>query len=270
MPGSIRGKSSASRAFTRNPASGRYVIKTYSTTLPKFFKKRPSRTARPHVGADKIVVARETIDLGAHEELTKFHIKKLQNLVLSHQPSPALKVGTSSQASVDQFTNSVLSALKGILGARLETLAAADIDITSLGTPADVAEWMASALPASHPFDEIAGPFYDIEGVSRRLRVPHNEVLRYVEDGRLLGCPTAEGALVFPISQFNSDGSSVAGLERVVKTMATGTTDPWQIALWMNTPCEQLNDQTPAQTLQHGDTRIVEELAAQTAARWRH
>ncbi|WP_141098988.1 hypothetical protein [Mycobacterium avium] len=262
MPG-YEGKRSANRRITRNPASGKYVIKPHGWALTKIVKKNPSGTdPRPIVAIGKAVIGSNYVDGTVHS----FHGMPL----VRREPAPTTAVGRPSRPGVDKFANSVLSALKGILSERLEALAAADIYIASLGTPTDVAEWMASALPASHPFDEITGPFYDIEGVSRRLRVPHNEVLRYVDDGRLLGCPTAEGTLVFPISQFNPDGSSAAGLERVLKTMATGTVDPWQIALWMNTPCEQLNDQTPAQTLQHGDARIVEELAAQTAARWRH
>jgi len=253
MPGS-KGKSSTSRGITRNAATGRFVKKPYARTLSKVIKVDPS-TTDPRKILHKVVFPVHSI----HGERA-----------FRGERSPTFVAGGPAWPSVDQFTNSVLVALKGILGKRLQALVSADIDITSLGAPTDVAEWLASALPASHPFDELIGPFYDIDGVSRRLRVSHNEVLRYVEDGRLLGCPTDEGTLVFPISQFNPDGSSAAGLERVLKTMATGTADPWQIALWMNTPCEQLNDQTPAQTLQHGDARIVEELAAQAAARWRH
>jgi hypothetical protein len=51
--------------------------------------------------------------------------------------------------------------------------------------------------------------------------------------------------------------------------MTGATTDSWQFALWMNTPVDELNDRTPAQALQSGDTKIVQEFAEHTAARWR-
>lgn len=95
-------------------------------------------------------------------------------------------------------------------------------------------------------------------------------VIDLVGTNKLLGCPTAEGALVFPVSQFNPDGRSVAGLPQVLGATAEGTSDRWQVAIWLNTPFEQLHDRIPAQALRHGDTQGVQELAGETAARWRH
>lgn len=177
--------------------------------------------------------------------------------------------GDEKARNAGQYADSVLTALRTILRSRLGTLAAADIDVRSLGSPTDVAEWLASALPSSHPFDEATGPFYDADGVARRLRTTAADILRRAESNTLLACPTAEGTPVFPVCQFNADGSTVAGLPDVLAAMDGGTADHWQIALWMNTPVDTLNDQTPAQALRAGDVKTVRKLAEHTAARWR-
>lgn len=192
-------------------------------------------------------------------------VKTLKDLL----PSRGGTTRDEKTRCADEFAESVLSALRGILQARLGNLAAANIDIHTLGSPRDVAEWLASALPASHPFDEFTGPFYDVDGVARRQRTTAADVCKRVEHRKLLACVTAEGTLVFPTCQFNPDGSSVAGLAHILDTMTGATTDSWQFALWMNTPVDELNDRTPAQALQSGDTKIVQEFAEHTAARWR-
>ena len=176
----------------------------------------------------------------------------------------------SALPSVQEYAKSVLTTLSDILVARLGAIVAADIDLNSLGTPEHVAEWLASALPSSHAFDDVAGPFYEIGGLARRCGLPPAEVLELTETNMLLGCPTADGTLVFPVSQFNPDGSVVAGLPQVLGEMAEGTSDRWQVALWLNTPFDELRGLTPAQALRRGDTESVLELAGETAARWRH
>lgn len=90
-----------------------------------------------------------------------------------------------------------------------------------------------------------------------------------VRRNELLACPTAESTLVFPTFQVAADDTLLLGLGRVVATLAQGTADSWQIALWMRTSSDQLRGRTPHEALEQGRSDAVERLAAQTAARWR-
>ena len=283
MPKEV-GQGSTSRATTESSAvTGRYGRAKSETAIGRYGKVKPVKPVKT------VIERRHRIKPLKRYIVVKNGHSALPTITATHRVgrvAPEAQIGrdragdffrtvlaqadSSSSPEVEQYANSILGALRTILGARLGAIAAADIDLESLGTPEDVAEWLASALPASHPFDDIVGPFYDADGVARRSGLSPANVIELVETNKLLGCPTAEGALVFPVSQFNPDGSSVAGLAQVLGTMAEGTSDRWQVALWLNTPLEQLRDRTPAQALRHGDTQGVEELAGETAARWRH
>ncbi|CPT82196.1 Uncharacterised protein [Mycobacteroides abscessus] len=94
-------------------------------------------------------------------------------------------------------------------------------------------------------------------------------VTALVRRNELLACPTAESMLVFPTFQVAADDTLLPGLGRIVATLARGTADSWQIALWMRTSSDQLHGRTPHEALQQGRSDAVERLAAQTATRWR-
>ncbi len=119
-------------------------------------------------------------------------------------------------------------------------------------------------------FDEAVGPFYDANGAARRMRLTTQTVRRRAQCHRLLACPTTEDRLVFPVFQFNPDGTAVAGLEQVLTALASGTQDRWQVALWLSTPNDQLNGRTPRDALKAGASVAVQSVAEQTASRWRH
>lgn len=280
MPKEV-GQGSTSRAAPKRSAvTGRYVRARSETVIGRDRNRVLYGKVKP-VSPVETVIERLLRDKPLNRVIVvkNGHPASLRIIATTHRVdrvAPEAQNGRDAQADsssspkVEQYANSVLGALRTILGARLGAIAAADIDLESLGTPEDVAEWLASALPSSHPFDDIVGPFYDADGVARRSGFSPADVTELANTNKLLGCATAEGALVFPVSQFNPDGSSVAGLPQVLGTMAEGTSDRWQVALWLNTPFEQLHDRTPAQALRHGDTHGVQELAGETAARWRH
>lgn len=275
MPEGV-GKGSTDRGRSRrSAATGRYlgVTPVKISTGRRRVKNGQSTTWRLRRASDNTVIPRDIVDKYRPEPTpitptgvyAPAQVRSLvpERLTGEREPHSALP-------SVDQYAKSVLTTFADILVARLGAIVAADIDLNSLGTPEHVAEWLASALPSSHPFDDVAGPFYEIGGLARRCGLPPAEVLELTETNMLLGCPTADGTLVFPVSQFNPDGSVVAGLPQVLGEMADGTSDRWQVALWLNTPFDELRGLTPAQALRRGDTESVLELAGETAARWRH
>ena len=175
---------------------------------------------------------------------------------------------TSKSDNVETYTTRLVGFLIGLVKDKLGSIDAADIDLYSIGSPEDVAESMAAVLPASHPFDDVIGPFYDSSGVARRLQVTTGTVQHRARQHQLLACPTAEGILVYPTWQFGTDGSPLPGLDRVLETMSEGTNDRWQVALWLRTASAQLKGETPHDALASGRTKSVELLAEQTAARW--
>lgn len=144
-----------------------------------------------------------------------------------------------------------------------------NLDSTGLGHD-DIADPTGAEFAPLNALAEAVGPFYGSAGVARRLSISSDAVADRAGQHRLLGCPTAEGTVVFPVFQFAADGTVLPGLERVVATMAEGTADQWQVALWMCTPSEQLRGHTPSEALGRGHAEAVLALATQTAARWAH
>lgn len=197
----------------------------------------------------------------------RLHISSHGNEAVGH--ATAIGEGIVSFA-VDQFTNRVISLLIDKVKGRLGSFDPAAVDLDALGSPEDVAESMAAVLPMAHPFDTAIGPFHDVSGVARRLHVSEDEIHQRVVQNQLLACTTTDGALLYPAFQFRPDGSPLPGLEPVLTSMALGTKDRWQVALWMTTPSDQLQGQAPNEALSDGRTKAVQKLADQTADRWRH
>ncbi len=144
-----------------------------------------------------------------------------------------------------------------------------NLDSTGLGHD-DIADPTVAELAPTNALAEVVGPVYDSVGVARRLSISSDAVAEWARQRQLLGCPTAEGTVVFPAFQFAADDTVLPGLERVVATMAEGTADQWQIALWMCTASAQLRGQTPSEALRRGHAEAALALATQTAARWAH
>lgn len=118
-------------------------------------------------------------------------------------------------------------------------------------------------------FDRAIGPFYDSAGVASRLRVSDDNVELLTRRHSLLACPTAEGVVVYPTFQFDDSGTVLPGLAIVLAALAEGTSDRWQMALWLRTPSEQLQGMRPHEALDRGQIDVVRHFAIQTAAQWR-
>lgn len=83
-------------------------------------------------------------------------------------------------------------------------------------------------------FDGVACPFYDSAGAACRLPVLDDTVQLLARRHSLLAYPTAEGAMVFPTFQFGDGGAVLPGLAVVLGALAEGTSDRWQMALWIH------------------------------------
>jgi hypothetical protein len=176
-----------------------------------------------------------------------------------------LKIFSGSHRLEDR----ILDALRIRVRKQLAAIAEADIDLRSLGAPDAIADSMAAALPASHPFDELVGPFYDTSGLRTWLGLSRQRLNQRVKGRQLLACPLDGAGNVYPTWQFRNNGTVVAGLGDVLSILSKSTDDDWQIALWFSTPSEKLGNASPKDLLLKGRrVGAVIELAEQTAARW--
>lgn len=117
---------------------------------------------------------------------------------------------------------------------------------------------------------EKVGPFYDVTGLMTWLGVSRQEIQARREAGTILGCPTAEGELIYPVWQFQDDGELLAGLPAVLEVLASGIEDSWTWALWLRTAVpDELDGKPAAEWLRdEGDVEPVLQLAANDAAVW--
>lgn len=123
--------------------------------------------------------------------------------------------------------------------------------------------------PAGHPFNDFIGPFYDTPGLTNWLHISRRALQQRVRAASVLGCPLADGSLVYPTWQFRDDGTTLPSLAAVVKTLSAATSDPWQIALWLSVPNGNLDGMSARDWLRGNRSRErVLAAAKQTAAVW--
>lgn len=68
---------------------------------------------------------------------------------------------------------------------------------------------------------ERCGPFYDTDGLTTWLGLPRQQVHERREARTLLGCPTAEGELIYPVWQFQDNGELLPGLPSVLMVLSS-------------------------------------------------
>lgn len=139
----------------------------------------------------------------------------------------------------------------------------------AFGDPEDITDAMVAALPQSHVFDQISGPFYDTSGLTRWLDISRQALHQRVARHAILACPLDDGGIVYPTWQFLDSGATIPSLSDVLTTLSEGTDDAWMIALWMRAPSEDLDDAPPSEWLRAGgDPQRVIEMARQVASSW--
>lgn len=117
---------------------------------------------------------------------------------------------------------------------------------------------------------EKGGPFYDVVGLAAWLGLTRQEIQERREARTLLGCPTAEGELIYPVWQFQGNGELLAGLSPVLKVLSHRIDDSWRWVLWLQTAVPgELDGKTVTEWLRDGgDVEPVLQLATNDAAAW--
>ena len=163
----------------------------------------------------------------------------------------------------------IMEALRERLHARLQAAEAAGARTTDFGDPETVAEAMAAALPAAHPYDAVVGPFYDTPGLVGWLGITRQALHHRVKTGQLLACSTQDGRTVYPAWQFTSEGGTIPHLTPVLRILASGSNDPWMVALWLRAPSDRHQGRDAAGWLAAGgDPAAVINAAREAAGRW--
>lgn len=172
-----------------------------------------------------------------------------------------------SDLSVLEWT--IMEALRARIHERFSAAEAAGATVSDFGDPDEVAETMVAALPVSHPFDAVTGPFYDTPGLVRWLGITRQALHHRVKTAQLLACPTQDGHTVYPAWQFTSGGGTIPRLADLLKVLNAGATDPWMVALWLRAPSEQHAGRDAASWLAAGeDPASVMASAREAAERW--
>lgn len=139
--------------------------------------------------------------------------------------------------------------------------------VAELGVEA-LAERMAAVVPVPSPVNERIGPFYRGDQVARLFGVSRQAVHERTKRGALLALRTADGALVYPVCQF--DGRRlVNGLAEVLSELRDTDVDRWAVAAWLVSPTAALGGRSPIEALREdGDSRPVIDLARDASLRW--
>ncbi len=138
--------------------------------------------------------------------------------------------------------------------------------------PQKVAARMIAAVPRAHAYDELVGPFYNVDAVRTMLGGVSRQAVqeRARADRRtLLQVQTSDGVNLYPAFQF--EGSEVpARMRKTISTFRNVPVDGWAIATWFSVPAQALGGLAPRAWLAdaHRDTTPVLELAERTAQRW--
>lgn len=171
--------------------------------------------------------------------------------------------------SLAAYEADIVEAVRRRVHARLSTAVAAGATVGDFGDPEQVAEAMAAALPAAHPFDSVVGPFYDTGGLVSWLGITRQALHHRAKVGQLLACPTADGHTVYPAWQFTPDGSTIPYLAEVLAALRAGSDDPWTHAIWLRTSATDLGNRSAADWLAAGrkPDRVLA-AARGDAARW--
>lgn len=134
--------------------------------------------------------------------------------------------------------------------------------------PEDLAGRMLALLPATHPWDDQIGPFYDTAGLTKLLGISRQAIADRVSRGSLLAATTSDGRVVYPAFQF--DGRHVRReVAEVLVPFKASSVDGWAVAAWFTTPATALDRVTPLEWVNNGgNPESVRALAVETVERW--
>lgn len=127
---------------------------------------------------------------------------------------------------------------------------------------------MISALPTSHIYDQLVGPFCDTDGLTQRWGLSRHAIAKAASIGTVIGCQLDGGRWVYPTWQFTESGTVHPDLLTLWSTLrASG--DPWTCAAWLRSPQSGLDERSAVCWVEEGrPVEDVLELARANVRRW--
>jgi hypothetical protein len=167
----------------------------------------------------------------------------------------------------EEWARAVSSLVRAELDRRASAMRAAGRDPADLGSPAQLAERLLSALPEPSAWNAL-GPFYSTTGVCRLLGGVSRQA---VEDRRrrqrLVALRTEEGAWVYPAFQFDDRNRPVPSIVAAFHRLAGGRVGAWTAAAALLGPQPELGGRSIAAFLAAGgDEAVVVDLLDTTVA----
>jgi hypothetical protein len=157
------------------------------------------------------------------------------------------KTGLVAQMDRGEYRTQVLSLVEEALEAALDAYEASGNAAPDPLAFASAISDLALPVDQSHPFVELLGPFWSSAKVRAALGINTRQALdSRITSGSILGLPTSDRRLLFPVFQFVAHGEQVrvrpalAGMFSVLRSQ-----DPWSVAVMVNTPAPELHDETP-------------------------
>ncbi len=142
-----------------------------------------------------------------------------------------------------------------------------------------LADAMLNLLPEPNVAARVSGPVWTTEQVRLALARDGKPVSRQAIDdrvkrGTLLALQVKEaGERAYPLWQFKQDTygwTVMTGLADVLQAIPESSMSRWTLSSWLQRPNQLLNNQSPLEALQKGDSKHVLSLANSAAERWSH
>ncbi|ORI18336.1 hypothetical protein [Rhodococcus sp. 1168] len=127
---------------------------------------------------------------------------------------------------------------------------------------------MTSALPTSHIYDQLVGPFYDTAGLTKWCGVSRQTIAKAASTGTVIACQLDGGGWVYSTWQFTESGTVHPDLLALWSTLRMSG-DPWTCAAWLRSPQAGLDDRSAVRWVEEGrPVEDVLELARADMRRW--
>jgi hypothetical protein len=129
------------------------------------------------------------------------------------------------------------------------------------GADPDSVGWVTG--PDAEYWNEHLGPFYDTAGLQRAFGWSPETIDAMAKSHVILKLETSDGVVVFPAYCFDATGKTIPHLPLVISgLMAREFSDPWSIAMWLNTHADEWDGRSAVELLR---TDLADEVIAQAA-----
>jgi hypothetical protein len=171
-----------------------------------------------------------------------------------------------NEAFVDTVAQHVRNALAGLA----ESYAESGRSLGELGSPQQIAKRMVATVPSPSAWDDLLGPFYSTSKITRLLgNVSRQAITDRRKRRTLLGLRTADGAIVYPVFQFNEHNEVLPGLALILQCFDPEVVDDWTVAGWLVAPQGSLDRASVMEWVAAGrPIETVVHLAQAQAARY--